>query len=235
MEGSIDTKPVLAMTLPAVKCPNSLLSSRKSRRKGAQTTVEFSLVLLPFLAILFAITDYAQIWFYENSMQNALREACRFATAGRVIQTTATPNYETNAGVVTPVAIPAAEGEASRNECIRYWFNSNCVFQLPIASISISNAPTLPGVPPNLTTNSLGQVILVQSDGTAALKGPGFANDYIQITATNTITTITPLFTFLGGYSRAGMNSYVARVSAVVKNEPALLNFQHTNMYSDEP
>ena len=31
------------------------------------------------------------------------------------------------------------------------------------------------------------------------------------------------------------MNSYVVRVSAVVKNEPALLNFQHTNMYSDEP
>ena len=101
MYSPTNTNTVLATTLPTAKCLNSLLSSRKNRRHQAQTTVEFSLVLLPFLAILFAIIDYAQIYFYENSMQNGLREACRFATAGRIIQTSALPAYETNLGVVT--------------------------------------------------------------------------------------------------------------------------------------
>jgi Flp pilus assembly protein TadG len=53
-----------------------------------QTTVEFAFICLPFFIILFAIIDFAQIYFYENSVQNAMREAARFATAGSVIQAT---------------------------------------------------------------------------------------------------------------------------------------------------
>jgi hypothetical protein len=236
MYDQINPDSLQARTLPAVECQDSL-RSRKPRVKG-QTTVEFALICLPFFAILFAIVDYAQIYFYENSLQNALRESCRFATAGRIIQTTATPNYATNSlGVVVPVAINDASGrEASRNECIRYWFLSNSVIPLPLASIGISNAPTLPGVPPNVVTDGF-HATLLQTNGAAAIKGPGDANDYIQISAQYTINTITPLFGYMGGYSRNanGMNSYTVTVSAIVKNEPALLNFQHTNMYSDEP
>lgn len=237
METLSNTNTVAAMTLPADKCMKTILSSGGFLRRKGQTTVEFAMICLPFFAILFAIVDYAQIYFYENSLQNALREACRFGTAGRIIQTTVSPIYETNNGVIVPKAIDGAYGEASRNECIRWWFQSNCVIKIPDTNITIVSAPTLPGVPPTLTTNAQGYVILQTTNHTAANPGPGAANDYMQITATYTINTITPLFSYLGGYSRngAGMNSYTCRVSAVVKNEPALLNFLHTNRYSSEP
>jgi len=201
-------------------------------------TVEFALICLPFFIILFAIIDYAQIYFYSNSLQNAMREAARFATAGRIIQKTHPDGsivYEVINGVTMPQAISDGSREASRNECIRWWFLSNCVFKIPIASIGISNAPTLSGEPPTTTTNLYGDVILLQTNGQPAIQGPGSANNYIQITASMTVKTITPMMSYLGGYSHDGYFQYPVRVSAIVKNEPALLNFLHTNIYSDEP
>ncbi|HEV3273054.1 MAG TPA: TadE/TadG family type IV pilus assembly protein [Candidatus Methylacidiphilales bacterium] len=216
--------------------------------------MEFALICIPFFAILFAIIDFAQIYFYENSCQNALREAARFATAGSIIQAvgaSGTPLYETNSGgIVVPQAIPDSEGrEASRNECIRYWFLSNCVLQnFPISNISIVSAPTLPGVPAVTETNSLGYVNLLSgytvttnsSAGTVStnavppVTGPGGATDYVQITATYYVNTITPLVGYMRGYNGIG-NVFPVHVSAIVKNEPAYLNFEHTNIYSDEP
>jgi Flp pilus assembly protein TadG len=216
--------------------------------------VEFALICIPFFAILFAIIDFAQIYFYENSMQNALREAARFATAGMVIQATNPDGslaFETNSsGVTVPKAITDSEGrEASRNECIRYWFYTNCVLSgIPLSNIGITSAPTLPGVPAVTSTNSLGQLTLmsgytvttnsgaVSTNNVPAVKGPGGANDYVQVTATFYVNTITPLVAAYGsGYSRQGWTTFPVRVSAIVKNEPAYLNFEHTNMYSDEP
>jgi TadE-like protein len=216
--------------------------------------VEFALICLPFFIILFAIIDFAEIYFYENSCQNALREACRFATAGSIIQAlgpTGTPLFETNSGgVVVPQAIPDSSGrEASRNECIRYWFQSNCVLQgFPISNIVITSAPTLPGVPAVTETNSLGYVILLSgytatTNGTTgvvstnpapSVTGPGGANDYVQITATYFVDTITPLMGYMSGYTGVG-TTYPVHVSAIVKNEPAFLNFEHTNIYPGEP
>src|ERR1700761_156601 len=91
--------------LPTAKCPKSLLSRGNDKKIRAQTTVEFSLIALPFFLILFATIDYAQIYFYKNSLQNALRESTRFATAGRIIQlydASGNPVYETNEGVIMP-------------------------------------------------------------------------------------------------------------------------------------
>ncbi len=240
---------VTARTLPTKKCMKSQHFLSPYRRAPGQTTVEFALICLPFFAILFAIVDYAQIYFYENALQNAMREAARFATAGRVIQLTYADGstvYETNNGVVIPKAIPSAYGggEASRNECIRYWFLSNCVIQIPLTSIGIFSGKAPEGDPPSTTTNSIGKLTLMSTypdpnSGdlitTAATPGPGAANDYVQIVANYQINTITPLFGYLGGYSRQGWNKYPVYVSAIVKNEPALLNFQHTNIYSSEP
>jgi Flp pilus assembly protein TadG len=236
------------------KCLESRRSVHRKGCAGGQTTVEFALICIPFFAILFAIIDFAQIYFYENSMQNALRESARFATAGSIIQATNSNGslaFETNSdGVTVPKAITDSEGrEASRNECIRYWFYSNCVLgNIPLSNIEIVSAPSLPGVPPDTTTNSLGQLTLlsgynvttnsgtVSTNAVAAIKGPGNANDYVQITGLTTVNTITPLVAAYGsGYSRKGWTTFPVRVSAIVKNEPALLNFEHTNMYSDEP
>jgi hypothetical protein len=207
-----------------------------SRTRG-QSTVEFALIILPFFAIFFALVDYAQIYFYENSLQNALREATRFATAGSIIpQTNAQGEvFETNNGVIVPKSIPDSEGrEASRYGSIRMWFQSNCVISVPSTNIQIVSASALPGSPPVIATNN-GIVTLMESTNQVANDGPGAANDYVQVTATYSLHTITPFCTMFGGYQRGkGINVYNVRVSAIVKNEPALLNFDHTNMYQDE-
>jgi TadE-like protein len=238
------TNAVVTTTLTTDECLKPILFSRRKGRVGGQTTVEFALICLPFFIILFTIIDFSEIYFYENSVQNALREACRFATAGRVIQTTNTdgsPAFETNSsGIVVPKAIQDSESrEASRNECIRYWFLSNCVLQnFPLSNIVITSAPTLPGVPARVETNAIpngpSYLILLQTNGSPAITGPGNANDYIQITATYQVSTITPLMSYMNGYSGIG-SVFPVHVSAIVKNEPALLNFEHTNIYSDEP
>jgi len=232
-----------ARTLPTGECLKRRRFGCSYRQHRGQTTVEFAIICLPFFAILFAIVDYAQIYFYENSLQNAMREAARFATAGRIIQqyyANGSPVYETNNGVVMYKAIYDANGnEASRNECIRYWFQSNCIIHIPIAQITIVSAPTLPGVEPNAPADAYGKLHLLTTNGLPPFFGPGAANDYIQVTATNTIATITPLVGFLGGFNggAGGQNffSYNCYVSAIVKNEPALLNFLHTNVYTSEP
>lgn len=248
------TKTVERVKSTTGKCLKPLLSAHIKGCRGGQTTVEFALICIPFFVILFAIIDFAQIYFYENSLQNALREAARFATAGRIIQATnanGTLAYETNSGgVVVPKAINDSSGrEASRNECIRYWFLSNCVLRnFPISDIVIISASTLPGSPPVTSTNSLGQLTLlsgynvttnsgvVHTNAVAATKGPGQANDYVQVTATYYVNTITPLMAaYKGGFSRQGWNTFPVHVSAIVKNEPALLNFEHTDIYTNEP
>jgi len=209
-----------------------------STRTRGQSTVEFALIILPLFAIFFALVDYAQIYFYENSLQNALREAARFATAGSVIPQTNAQGEEfaTNNGVAVPLAINDSEGrQASRYGCIRMWFQSNCVISVPGTNVQVVSASALPGAPPVIVTNN-GIVTLMQTTTTAATPGPGAADDYIQVTATYSLHTITPLFTFFsGGFKRGqSINIYPVRVSTIVKNEPALLNFEHTNMYSDE-
>jgi hypothetical protein len=230
------TNTVATTVFTTGKCLKPLLFSLRKGRVGGQTTVEFALICLPFFIILFAIIDFSEIYFYENSLQNAMREACRFATAGRIIQRKdAAGNllFETNSnGIVVPEAIASNYGqpEASRNECIRYWFLSNCALQnYPISNIIITNVTTLPGVPPTLMTNGAWVVLAGNIQ-----KGPGNYNDYIQITATYQVHTITPLMGYMSGYSGLG-STFPVHVSAIVKNEPALLNFEHTNMYSAEP
>jgi hypothetical protein len=234
------TNAVVPKTLTTDECLKALLFSHRKGRVGGQTTVEFALICLPFFIILFAIIDFAEIFFYENSLQNALRESARFATSGRIIQTTnanGSPAYETNSGgIVVPKAISDGSREASRNECIRYWFLSNCVLQgFPISNIVIVSTPTLPGAPPRVATNSLGYLTLLKSDGSTNITpGPGNANDYVQITATYHVNTITPLMGYMSGYNGVG-SVYPVHVSAIIKNEPAILNFEHVARYSDEP
>jgi Flp pilus assembly protein TadG len=210
--------------------------------------VETSLFLLPFFIIFFAIIDYAQIYFYDNALQNALREAARFATAGRVIPPLTGPFYETNQGVVMQKAMTDSAGrEASRCACIRYWFLSNCVIKNIVVTnaVSIYSASSVGLEMPYVITNN-GVLQLVAGEQTnasgtvtntvPATPGPGNAGDYVQITATYHIKTITPIPGWLGGFTGRGFTTgyWPARVSAIVKNEPAILNFEHTNIYSDE-
>jgi Flp pilus assembly protein TadG len=199
--------------------------------------VEFSLIVLLLFLIIFAIIDYAQMFFYENALQNAMREATRFASSGSIIQLTngGVAQYTTNNGVVLPKAINDSENrEASRYGCIRMFFQSNCVIQMTTNGVQVVSATALSGAPPVLSTNSSGVVTLMEATGVAANDGPGNENDYVQLTATYNVRTITPLFYFLGLNRGTNMTIMPVRVTAIVKNEPATANFEHTNMYSDE-
>jgi hypothetical protein len=230
-------------------CLKSRHKKTRDHRRKAQSAVETSLLLIPFFAIFFAIIDYAQIYFYDNALQNALREAARFATAGRVIQSGT--NYDNIDGVYVPQAIPdgqdAGNGEASRCACIRYWFLSNCIIKaIPLTNISIYSASSVGLEMPEVVTNNgvlhLVSGFAVTTNGSTvstnsvpATPGPGGAGDYVEITATWHLNTITPIPAWLGGFSGRGFSGgYPMRVSAIVKNEPALLNFIHTNIYSNE-
>lgn len=218
------------MLLSTDKCLKSLRFWSKGRRHNGQTTVEFALIALPFFAILFATIDYAQIYFYQNSLENAMRETARFTTAGRIVplyNPDGTQALETNGALVMPKAISGPGGEASRYTCARWWFLSNCIISIPLSNITITSAPALPGVPPITTTNSLGRLTLQNTNGGDAFKGPGNVNDYVQIRAHFTIGTITPGLGYLNGYNHGGWNSYDVNVSTIVKNEPAILNFDH--------
>src|SRR5476651_1815244 len=103
------TNTVVTTVFTTEKCLKTLLFSRQKRRVVGQTTVEFALICLPFFIILFALIDFSEIYFYENSLQNSLREACRFATSGRIIQavdSSGNPEFDTNSdGTVVPKAI----------------------------------------------------------------------------------------------------------------------------------
>jgi Flp pilus assembly protein TadG len=209
---------------------------RRRRRRSGQAMVEFSLVALLLFLIIFAIIDYAQMFFYENALQNAMREATRFATTGRVIQLTnnGVAQYDTNNGVAFPKAINDSENrEASRYGCIRMYFQSNCVISMPTNGVLVVSATELPGAPPVIVTNS-GVITLMTSTNTAAVAGPGNASDYVQLTATYNIHTITPLLYLLGLNRGTNMTIFPVRVTAIVKNEPATSNFEHNAYYSDE-
>jgi hypothetical protein len=248
MSGVFPRSPVKEQVILTEQCLKSRHRRVRDPRLKAQSAVETSLLLIPFFAIFFAIIDYAQIYFYDNALQNALRESARFATAGRVIPPLTGPFYDTNQGVVMEKALSDTEGrEASRCACIRYWFLSNCIIKaIPTSNISIYSASSVGLEAPEVVTNNgvlqLVAGFLVTTNGTSvttnsvpAVPGPGQAGDYVQITTTWHVNTITPIPIWLGGYNRASMaGGFPLRVSAIVKNEPAVLNFAHTNIYSDE-
>ena len=71
-----------------VQCPEARRFGFKTRRSTAQTTIEFARIGLPFFSILVAIVDYAQIYFYDNALQNGLRKCCRFITTESLIEAT---------------------------------------------------------------------------------------------------------------------------------------------------
>jgi hypothetical protein len=209
---------------------------RRQRCRSGQAMMEFSLVVLLLFLVIFAIIDYAQMFFYENALQNAMREATRFATAGSVIQLTnnGVAQYTTNNGVAFPEAINDSEGrEASRYGCIRMFFQSNCIISMPTNGVLVVSATALPGAPPVIVTNS-GVITLMEATNTSANPGPGNESDYVQVTATYNIHTITPLLYLLGLNHGTNMTIFPVRVTAIVKNEPATANFEHNAYYSDE-
>jgi len=61
----------------------SLISKKRKKSELGQTTVEFALVAILFLGLLFVILDIAMLFFVNLSMQHAVREGTRYAVTGQ--------------------------------------------------------------------------------------------------------------------------------------------------------
>ena len=79
-------------------------------RRG-QAMTEFSLVAPLFLLLVFGIMDFGRLFFWQMTLQNALREAGRFATTGRHLPDPANPpNTLSRIDSIIQVAQQAAQG-----------------------------------------------------------------------------------------------------------------------------
>ncbi len=55
---------------------------RKFRSSRGQTLLEFALVVPVFLMLVFAVIDFGHLFYVEMTMENAVRQAGRYATTG---------------------------------------------------------------------------------------------------------------------------------------------------------
>lgn len=56
----------------------------RSRRSGGQALVESAFTFLPLLALIMGITDFGMMIFRWSTLQNAVREGCRYAVTFQV-------------------------------------------------------------------------------------------------------------------------------------------------------
>ncbi len=183
-----------------------------ARRAGkAQSTVEFALILWPFMLLLFATCDYAQFYFYEHSLRYALSVAGRYATPGSVFGTQA---IAANGFTNCPKTGIYSDGKfISRNECIRVTFSNYCAINLPLSTLKIYSWP--------------GATSATESNPNI---GPGMASDNVRLVAAYPITLVTPVakLLFTNGV-------YKVQVQAIFLNEPSGNFVSYQDRYTSEP
>ena len=64
--------------------PDTSNGSRRRRQRG-NALIEGGLIMLPFLALVFAITDYSLALFVRTTLQHAVREGARYAVTYQVM------------------------------------------------------------------------------------------------------------------------------------------------------
>jgi Flp pilus assembly protein TadG len=95
---------------------------RRVKAKTGQSMVEFAMVVPLFFLLIFGIIDLGHLFYVQMTLQNAMRQAGRYAVTG---------NHITNAGTTTPM---------SRIDSIRQIAQTAAVgLILDVGSISISS------------------------------------------------------------------------------------------------
>ena len=115
--------------MPATGQETQSKASQRNRRRSGQVLVEMALTMLPTFALIFAFVDFGLLLFRWSTLQNAVREGCRYAitfqtTTGHqdtsieavvqqyafgMVKTTDVPqhifvNYYTTTAMSTPIA-----------------------------------------------------------------------------------------------------------------------------------
>lgn len=68
---------------------------KRIKAKAGQSMVEFAMVVPLFFLLVFGIFDFGHLFYVQMTLQNALRQAGRYAVTG---------NHITNAGTTTPLS-----------------------------------------------------------------------------------------------------------------------------------
>jgi len=79
------TGPCVAEFVCKVKDPRLTPVASQGRKLGSsrgQTLLEFALVVPVFLMLVFAVMDFGHLFYVEMTMENAVRQAGRYATTG---------------------------------------------------------------------------------------------------------------------------------------------------------
>jgi len=178
--------------------------------------VEFSLILWPFLLLLLATCDYAQIYFYEASLRHAIREAGRFASTGQIRPYTSNGAqvYDTNGDKVYMTSNYNPPLTMSRNESIKSLFREVCLLK-------------------SLTDSDIEVVSWPGNNGASEASpndGPGIAEDYMRIRVSWPLALITPVAPLLDENGE-----YTITVESIFRNEPAKKFNLYTNKYPSEP
>ncbi len=105
-----ETTPVEIDGLPAeIRCPLGRANARSS--VAGSSILEFALVVPTFLFLLFALVDFARLFYVEVTLQNAVRQAGRYAITGNHM---ADPNHPgqnlSRMSSIVQVAQNSAEG-----------------------------------------------------------------------------------------------------------------------------
>jgi Flp pilus assembly protein TadG len=89
--------------------PLSACRERKLRASRGQTLLEFALVFPMFLMLICGVVDFSHVFYAEMTVQNALRQAGRFATTGNHLQDSNGNNLSRVSSIIT-TAQQAAPG-----------------------------------------------------------------------------------------------------------------------------
>src|SRR5271169_4400259 len=65
--------------MPATGQETQSKASQRNRRRSGQVLVEMALTMLPTFALIFAFVDFGLLLFRWSTLQNAVREGCRYA------------------------------------------------------------------------------------------------------------------------------------------------------------
>ena len=131
----------------------------KKRQSGA-AAVEFALAATLFLTVLFAIIDFAQLFWVNLTMQHAVREGARYAVTGRTDGLD--PSYPGPAGDRCSAAV-----EMIREQSMGLFdrVSANVTFG------SVADDGTITPIPSS-GCYSAGQIIVVQVDSSAQVLTP---------------------------------------------------------------
>jgi len=188
------------MVLLTKRSPNSPARKRDRRRSG-NVIIETVFTMMPLFALIFAFVDFGLLLFRWCTLQNAVREGCRYAityqrngasgqdaSIAQQVQTYAM-------GVVTTSANPCTtSGGTTSGICVNYFAPSNLNTAIPFA-----NGGNVPGNVVEVSVRNVSWAMLAPISGSFGAGVPFFRSS-------NPIALNVYSSDILGGYP-AGVNS----------------------------